>query len=205
VKPENVLFFESAAAFRSWLEANHELADFQWLGFFKKAAGRGGLSYHEAVLEALCYGWIDGQTNSLDELSTAIRFSPRRRGSNWSQVNIKRAHELIATGRMRPAGQRAFEARREPAPDELTYETRPADLPAPYGEMFRRNDQAWRFFSAQRPSYRKSMTWWVISAKRDETRLRRLEALISESEAGKLIDELNMPKLAAPTRAGRGG
>jgi uncharacterized protein YdeI (YjbR/CyaY-like superfamily) len=123
------------------------------------------------------------------------RFSPRRPGSNWSQLNIRRVQELIASGRMHPAGRRVFEARREPAPGEYTYETRPADLPEPYASLLRRDDAAWRFWSAQRPGYRKSLTWWVVSAKREETRQRRLEALIAESAAGRVIDELNLPKL----------
>jgi uncharacterized protein YdeI (YjbR/CyaY-like superfamily) len=201
VKPENVRFFESAGEFRAWLEANHESAAFQWVGFHKKAAGRAGMTYEEAVLEALCFGWIDGQTNSLGETSVTTRFSPRRPGSNWSQVNIKRAHELIAAGRMRPAGLRAFEARREPAPGELTYETRPADLPEPYAAAFKRNLTAWQFWQAQRASYRKSMSWWVLSAKREDTRLRRLQALVSASAAGRHIDALNLPSVA---RAGGG-
>jgi uncharacterized protein YdeI (YjbR/CyaY-like superfamily) len=196
VKPENVRFFDSAAEFRSWLAANHASAPFQWVGFHKKASKRGGLSYDEGVLEALCFGWIDGQTNAIDEDSLTVRFSPRRAGSNWSQVNIKRAQELIAQGRMHPAGLRAFEARREPAPGEYTYETRPADLPEPYAAVLRRNEAAWQFWQAQRASYRRAMAWWVVQAKREDTRLRRLGALIAESAAGHVISELNLPKLS---------
>ena len=202
MKPENVRFFESAPDFRTWLEANHETTPYLWVGFHKKASGRRGLTYDDAVLQALCFGWIDGQTNSIDALSVTTRFSPRRAGSNWSQVNIKRVEELIAAGQMHPAGRRAFETRREPAPGEYTYETRPPDLPEPYAEVMRRDDAAWRFWSAQRPSYRKSLTWWVLSAKREETRRRRLEALIAESAAGHVIDELHLPKLRKePARA----
>lgn len=195
MKPDDVRFFESAADFRSWLEANHAIATHQWVGFHKRASGRTGLSYDDAVLEALCFGWIDGQTSSVDQMGVTTRFSPRRSGSNWSQLNIRRAEDLIASGRMHPAGRRAFEARREPAPGEYTYETRPPDLPEPYAGRFRRNETAWRFWSAQRPSYRKSMTWWILSAKREETRLRRLDALIGESAAGRVIDELHLPRL----------
>ena len=195
MKPENTRFFASAADFRSWLEQNHGSAPQQWVGFHKKASGRSGLSYDDAVIEALCFGWIDGQTNSVDALSVTTRFSPRRAGSNWSQLNIRRAEELIASGRMHPAGRRAFDARREPAPGEYTYETRPPDLPEPYASVFRGDHVAWRFWSRQRPGYRRSMTWWVLSAKREETRLRRLDALIAESAAARTIDELHLPKL----------
>jgi uncharacterized protein YdeI (YjbR/CyaY-like superfamily) len=203
VKPENVRFFESAAEFRTWLEANHDSAACQWVGFHKKASGLRGMSYEEAVIEALCFGWIDGQTHSLDQLNVTTRFSPRRAGSNWSQLNIGRAQELIGSGRMHPAGRRVFEARREPAPGEYTYETRPPDLPEPYAGVFQADAAAWAFWSAQRPSYRKSMTWWVLSAKREETRQRRLAALIVESAAGRVIDELNLPKLRPAAEEGR--
>jgi len=114
----------------------------------------------------------------------------------------QRARQLIESGRMHPFGRRVFEARREPAPGTVTYETRPADLPDPYAATFRLNEPAWTFWQAQRPSYRKSMTWWVLSAKRDETRMRRLEALIDESAAGRAIDELHLPKLREQAGSG---
>ena len=202
MKPENVIFFASGAEFRHWLEQNHASAPFQWVGFHKKASSRTGLTYDEAVTEALCFGWIDGQTNRVDDLSITTRFSPRRAGSNWSQVNTERARELIESGRMHPFGRRVFEARREAAPGEVTYETRPADLPAPYAATFRLNEPAWTFWQAQRPSYRRSMIWWVLSAKREETRERRLEALIDGSAAGRAIDELHLPKLRTETGGG---
>jgi uncharacterized protein YdeI (YjbR/CyaY-like superfamily) len=202
VKPENVRFFDSTADFRAWLETNHGSTAFQWIGFYKKGAARPGLTYDDAVGEALCFGWIDGQTARVDDLSTTTRFSPRRAGSNWSRANVGRANELIASGRMHPAGRRAFDARREPTPGELTYETRPADLPGPYAATFRCDAVAWAFWNAQRASYRKSMTWWVLSAKREDTRQRRLEALVAESAAGRVIDQLHLPKLAKSARDG---
>jgi uncharacterized protein YdeI (YjbR/CyaY-like superfamily) len=197
VKPENIRFFDSAGDFRAWLEQSHESVPFQWIGFYKKASRRGGLTYDDAVLEALCFGWIDGQTNTIDDESVTVRFTPRRPGSSWSQVNIRRAHGLIATDRMHPAGRRAFDARREAAPGELTWETRPAELPEPYASTFRRNEAAWQFWQSQRASYRKAMTWWVVQAKLEETRLRRLDALIAESEAGLAPDDMHLPKLGA--------
>ena len=201
MKPDNVRFFDSAPDFRAWLEQNHASVPFQWIGFYKKGAQRSGMTYDEAVIEGLCFGWIDGQTNRLDDLSTATRFSPRRPGSNWSQVNTQRVHELTAAGRMHAAGLRAFEARREPGPGELTWENRPADLPEQYATIFRRDEAAWEFWRAQRPSYRKSMAWWVVSAKREDTRLRRLDALVAESRNGHLIDDLHLPKLAPVGRS----
>ena len=195
MKPENVRFFDSAADFRAWLEANHDSAPFQWVGFYKKGAGRTALTYDDAVLEALCFGWIDGQTNRVDDLSVTTRFSPRRPGSNWSELNIARVKELRGAGRMHPAGLRAFEARREPTPGAYRYETRPADLPLELAEVFRAQPAAWDFWRQQTPSYRKSMTWWVVNAKREETRLRRLAALIAESAAGHKISDIDLPKL----------
>ena len=195
MKPENIRFFDSAADFRKWLDKNHDKAPFQWIGFWKKGAGRTGMSYDEAVIESLCFGWIDGQTNRVDDLAVTTRFSPRRAGSNWSQLNIARVEELKVAGRMHPAGMRAFEARKEPEPGVYTYETRPADLPDDLAAVFRRHKVGWEFWRAQTPSYRKSMTWWVVNAKQAHTRLRRLHALIAESEKGVKISDINLPKL----------
>ncbi len=207
MKPENVRFFDSADEFRTWLADNHAAAPFQWVGFYKKAAGRRGLGYDEAVLEALCFGWIDGQTNRVDDLRITIRFSPRRPGSNWSEFNIQRVKELQGAGRMHPAGLRAFEARREPEPGAYTYGTRPADLPSELEDVFRATASAWEFWREQTPSYRKSMTWWVVSAKREETRQRRLAALVDESAAQRKISDINLPKLgqSASTRGASSG
>ena len=200
MKPENVRFFDSTAEFRAWLADNHAAAPFQWVGFYKKAAGPRGLSYDEAVLEALCFGWIDGQTNRVDDLRITIRFSPRRPDSNWSELNIRRVKELRRAGRLHSPGLRAFEARREAEPGAYTYETRPADLPSELEEVFRAEPAAWEFWRQQTPSYRKSMTWWVVSAKRDDTRERRLAVLIDEHAAGRRIDLLNLPKVSVGSR-----
>jgi uncharacterized protein YdeI (YjbR/CyaY-like superfamily) len=198
VKPENIRFFETSADFRNWLAVNHDKAPFQWIGFYKKVSGKTAMTYDEAVEESLCWGWIDGQTNRVDDEAVTTRFSPRRSGrSNWSAVNIAKVEALAEAGRMQPAGIAAFDARREPEPGAYTYETRPPDLPDEYASIVRRNEKAWRFYSSQTASYRRSMTWWVVSAKREDTRIRRLEALVAESEAERKIDELNMPKLGA--------
>ena len=190
------IYFDSADDFRRWLAEQHGSVDEVWVGYWKKGADGRGITYAESVDEALCHGWIDGLTRTVDERRYATRFTPRRPRSNWSQANIKRVAELIVEGRMRLAGLAAFEARREPAPGEYTYETRPKDLPDECAVIFRRNEAAWRFYSAQIPSYRRSTTWWVVSARREETRLRRLDALIAESAAGRIVDDLNLPRLA---------
>jgi uncharacterized protein YdeI (YjbR/CyaY-like superfamily) len=191
--PAEVTFFDSAADFRRWLEANHETATELWVGHWKKGSGRGGLAYAEGVDEALCFGWIDGKTRRLDEAAYAIRYTPRRRGSNWSVVNIGRIGELTAAGRMHPAGLRAFEARGEVRTGVYSYENRPAHLPEELAEVFRRHPEAWSFFAGQPPSYRRAATWWVVSAKRPETQQRRLAALIERSAAGRRIDALSPP------------
>jgi uncharacterized protein YdeI (YjbR/CyaY-like superfamily) len=195
VKPENIRFFKSAAEFRKWLEANHDKATAQWIGFWKKGAGKSGMSYDEAVIEALCFGWIDGQTNRVDDLAVTTRFSPRNARSNWSQLNIARVEELKVAGRMQPAGIAAYEKRREPEPGVYTYETRPAELPDDLSAIFRQNKAAWEFWRAQTPGYRKSMTWWVVQAKQEKTRLGRLDALIAKSAKGIKIDDLHLPKV----------
>jgi uncharacterized protein YdeI (YjbR/CyaY-like superfamily) len=201
VKPENIRFFDSAGDFRKWLERNHDKAPSQWIGFWKKGSGKTGMSYDEAVLEALCLGWIDGQTNRVDDDAVTTRFSPRRAGSNWSKLNISRVNELRKQGRMHPAGLAAFEARKEPEPGAYTYETRPADLPDDLSAVFRRNKAAWNFWRAQTPGYRKSMTWWIVQGKQEHTRLRRLDALIAESAKGVKIVDTNLPKLGPSKRS----
>lgn len=196
MKPENIRFFKSAAEFRKWLEANHDKGAAQWIGFWKKAAWpRAGVTYDEAVIEALCFGWIDGQTNRIDDLSVTTRFSPRRKGSNWSQINTARVEELKAAGRMHPAGLAAFELRQPAKTGVYSYENRPAELPAELEAVFRKNKAAWQFWRAQTPGYRKSMTWWVVQAKQEKTRLGRLDALIAASAKGIKIDNLHLPKV----------
>jgi uncharacterized protein YdeI (YjbR/CyaY-like superfamily) len=200
VKPENVRFFDSASEFRAWLADNHASAPSQWVGFYKKAAGLRGLTYDEAVIEALCFGWIDGQTNRVDDLAITTRFSPRRRTSNWSESNLRRMADLIAAGRVHPAGLLAFETRLALVAPEYSYESRPLELPEELASIFRANDAAWAFWNRQPPGYRRQMTWWVVSAKREETRLRRLAALIDEHAAGRRIDPLNLPKVSVGSR-----
>ena len=178
-------FFRAPADLRKWFRKNHATATELWIGFYKVGRGKPSVTWPESVDEALCCGWIDGIRKTIDEDSYKIRFTPRRPRSVWSAVNIKRVKVLSDEKRMLPAGRKAFEARRENRSGIYSYEQRPQDLPQPYlGEM-KRNKAAWAFFAAQPPSYRKVMTWFILSAKREETRLQRLEKLIRVSATGK--------------------
>lgn len=190
-------FFKTRRAFRQWLETHHASAKELWVGFHRKASGKGGITYKEALDEALCFGWIDGVRRRLDASSFVQRFSPRRAKSYWSAVNTKRAHELQAAGMMHAAGQAAFN-RRDGAAAQYSFERQAAALDAPAEKRFRANRKAWRFFEQQAPWYRRVAIHWVTSAKRQETRHRRLETLIADSAAGRRIG------LVAPKRSDSG-
>jgi uncharacterized protein YdeI (YjbR/CyaY-like superfamily) len=184
-------FFRNAAEWRKWLAKNHAKADELWVGFHKKATGKPSMTWAESVDEALCFGWIDGIRKRVGDESYKIRFTPRRPGSNWSLVNTRRVAELTELGRMRPAGQKAFAARKEKRSGVYAYEQRKsAALEPKQDRRFRANKAAWEFFRSQPPSYRQLAIWWVISAKRDETRERRLATLIEDSAAGRRIGPL---------------
>jgi uncharacterized protein YdeI (YjbR/CyaY-like superfamily) len=187
-------FFATAAEFRRWLERNHAEAKELWVGFYKKGTGKPSITWPEAVAEALCFGWIDGVRRSIDEHSYRIRFTPRKPNSIWSAVNIRTAQELIAAGRMRPAGLAAFQNRREDLQGRYSFEQGAVAFEPWMETEFRKRKEAWAFFEAQPPSYRKAATWWVISAKRDETRRKRLQTLIEDSAAGRRIKPLTRPE-----------
>ncbi|HEY0594097.1 MAG TPA: YdeI/OmpD-associated family protein [Thermoanaerobaculia bacterium] len=181
-------FFRTPADFARWLERNHAMKSELWVGFHKKGSGKPSLTWPESVDEALCWGWIDGVRKSLDESSYVIRFTPRKPTSTWSEVNTRRAKELIAEGRMKPAGLRAFEARRPETSGGYSFEQRKnPQLDPELEKRFRANRAAWTFFQAQPPGYRRVTTWWVISAKREATRASRLEKLIAASAAGRRL------------------
>ena len=189
LKPE---FFATPDKFRAWLERNHDGAEEVLVGFYKKATGKPSMTWSEAVDEALCFGWIDGKTHSLDDESYAIRFTPRRPRSNWSAVNIAKAKALIAEGRMTPAGLRAFEARADERSAVYAYEQRRnAELTREQEREFKRNARAWAWFQDQAPSYRRTAVFRVTSAKKDETQARRLAQLIDDSAAGRRIPPLS--------------
>jgi uncharacterized protein YdeI (YjbR/CyaY-like superfamily) len=179
--------FTSAADFRAWLEAHGTSARELWVGFYKKASGKGGLTYKEAVDEALCCGWIDGIKKRVDDASYMHRFTPRTASSIWSAVNLKRMSELLDGGRVADAGREAYERRDPKRTQQYSFEHRPAAFDAALERRFTANKRAWTFFRAQPPGYRKVLTFWVMSAKKAETRLRRLDALIKDSAEGKRI------------------
>jgi uncharacterized protein YdeI (YjbR/CyaY-like superfamily) len=181
-------FFATRAAFRRWLARHHASASELWVGFYKKGSGRPSITWPESVDEALCFGWIDGVRRSIDQDSYVIRFTPRTRQSRWSLVNTRRAEELARLGRMRPAGQRAFDARDAGKSGAYSFERRETpSLTADETMRFRANRDAWTYFSAQPPGYRRVATWWVVSARRDDTRVRRLATLIDDSAAGRRL------------------
>jgi len=180
-------FFRTPADFRSWLEKNHATATELWVGFYTKDSGKPSIIWPESVDQALCFGWIDGIRKRADEISYQIRFTPRRRGSIWSTINIKRAKELVRQKQMRPAGLKAFAARIENKSGIYSYEQRSTELNQPYAKLLKKNKAASNFFEKQPPSYRKMIGWWIISAKKEETRMARLAKLISESEKGKRL------------------
>jgi uncharacterized protein YdeI (YjbR/CyaY-like superfamily) len=181
VKPR---FFRDAARFRAWLKEHHASAGVLWVGYYRKDSGRPSITWPESVDEALCYGWIDGIRRRYDDVSYTIRFTPRRPGSPWSDVNIRRARLLITKGLMRSAGLRAFRARRHDRSAVPSAEQRGAEIAGPYGRLLRANRSAWKFFRRQAPFYRRATARWILSAKKEETRLRRLEKLIASSARG---------------------
>jgi uncharacterized protein YdeI (YjbR/CyaY-like superfamily) len=180
-------FFRTPSGFRKWLEKNHADVRELWVGFNKKASGKPSITWPEAVDEALCFGWIDGIRNGVDEISYQIRFTPRRGGSIWSAINIKRARELQKQKRMLSAGLKAFAARIENKSGVYSYEQRRAELEQPYSSRLKRNKSAWDFFQAQPPSYRKMMSWYIMSAKTEETRSKRFEKLMKASVKGRRL------------------
>jgi uncharacterized protein YdeI (YjbR/CyaY-like superfamily) len=185
------LFFASAAGFRRWLMQHHASERELWVGFYKKGSRRASITWPESVDEALCFGWIDGVRKTLDEQSYMIRFTPRKKGSIWSDVNTRRAQALVRSGRMQPPGLRAFKARDPEKAGRYSFEQRPAPQLGEAAEArFRANAEAWRFFQSQPPGYRKIATWWVVSAKQESTRERRLQILIDDSAAGRRIGPL---------------
>lgn len=185
VKPK---FFASPAAFRAWLAQNHLEADELLVGFHKKDSGKASITWPESVDQALCYGWIDGVRRRLDDTSYSIRFTPRRPRSIWSTVNIKRVAELTELGLMAAAGLAAFERRSDDKSSIYAYEQRhSAALPPEYEKKFRANRKAWTFFSAQAPSYQRVMTYHIVTAKKVETKLKRLESLIEASAAQRRV------------------
>mgnify|MGYP002622835965 CR=1 FL=1 len=180
-------FFSSPGAFRAWLKKNHKKAPEVIVGYYKKHTGKPSLTWPESVAEALCYGWIDGIRRSLDGERYTIRFTPRRPKSIWSAVNIRMVAELEAAGRMTAAGRAVFNARPNPESKGYTAEKKDLALDATSVRTFKKKKAAWEFFEDQPPGYRKKVVWWIMSAKKVETRERRLKMLIDASAAKKRL------------------
>jgi uncharacterized protein YdeI (YjbR/CyaY-like superfamily) len=187
-------FFATPDEFRAWLEAHHETESELLVGFHKKGSGRPSITWPQSVDQALCFGWIDGVRRSIDADSYSIRFTPRQARSTWSAVNVKRVGELTAEGLMQPAGLAAFERRTDDRTGIYSHERRKeAKLEPEQERAFKADEQAWAWFQAQPPWYRRTATHWVVSAKREATRQRRLEQLIADSAAGRTVAPLTRP------------
>jgi uncharacterized protein YdeI (YjbR/CyaY-like superfamily) len=187
------IYFESPAAFRKWLEKNHDKADELLVGFHKRDSGKPSMTWPESVDEALCFGWIDGVRKSVDDERYTIRFTPRKQKSIWSAVNLRKMEALLKAGRVAPAGMAAYERRpKDKAP--YSFEQRPESFGPEYEKQFRANRKAWAFFESQPPGYRRIAMWFVLSAKKDETRQRRLQHVIEISAKGERLEPMTPAK-----------
>ena len=189
------VFFSSPKEFGRWLAKHRDRETELWVGFHKVHTEKPSLTWAQSVDEALCHGWIDGIRKSLGDDAYMIRFTPRKATSRWSAVNLKRVPELIAEGRMTPAGLAAYERRSAARSGLYSYENRPAELPPEHERTFRKNRKAWTFFEAQPPGYRRTCIWYVVSAKRPETQAKRLAQLVDVSARGE-----RLPMLTSPAR-----
>jgi uncharacterized protein YdeI (YjbR/CyaY-like superfamily) len=189
--PPKPTFFPTPSDFRAWLEAHHDKLREQLVGFHKKSSGKPSITWPESVEVALCFGWIDGVRKSLDETSYTIRFTPRKPTSTWSSININLVRKLTKQGLMHPAGLKAFAARSGKKSGVCSYEQRKnARFTREQEKQFRENKSAWEFFRSQAPSYQTLTTWWVINAKKEETKLKRLSELIGHSQNRRTIPQL---------------
>lgn len=178
-------FFETASAFRKWLDKNHQNETELLVGFYKVGSGKPSMSWPESVDQALCYGWIDGVRKSMGDDSYTIRFTPRKAGSIWSTININKVDELVKKGLMRPAGLEIFAKRSEKRSGIYSHESELKQLDPVYEEKFKANKKAWDYFQAQAPSYKKTIIHLIMTARQEKTRLSRLEKYMKDSEAGK--------------------
>jgi uncharacterized protein YdeI (YjbR/CyaY-like superfamily) len=184
-------FFAKQADFRKWLQKNHKTATELLVGFYKTGSKKPSITWPQSVDEALCFGWIDGIRRSIDEESYSIRFTPRKPGSIWSSINIKKVEELSAKGLMQPAGLEAFAKRKENKSRIYSYENEAIGLSEEFEKQFKANKKAWAFFTSMAPSYQKTAIHGVMTAKQEATRLRRMSELITASAEGKKIKRLD--------------
>lgn len=185
--PDDVLFVASTDELRDWFDANHKTADELWLGYYRKATGRPTVTWSDAVDEALCVGWIDSVRYSIDHERSAQRFTPRRKGSVWSAINVRKVAELTAQGRMRPAGLVAFEARDPERTAIYSYEREDAALTDEEIGRLRADRAAWADWERRSRSYKRTVTYWIASAKKPGTRARRFDALIEAAANGEPV------------------
>ena len=187
-------FFPTPAALRRWLERHHDSERELWVGLYKKSTGKPSITWPEAVDQLLCFGWIDGVRKSLNEESYVNRATPRRPGSTWSAVNVKRAKELVKLGLMHEAGLAAFRRMDVTKTNRYSFERENVKLDRTLDKKFRANRKAWEFFQSQPPGYRKTILWWVMSGQRDATREKRLGILIENSGMGRRVDMMRPGK-----------
>ena len=184
------MFFAKPLDFRAWLRKHHKSESELLVGFYRKSSGKPSLTWPQSVDEALCYGWIDGVRRSIDQESYTIRFTPRKKDSHWSAINIRRVKELSKLGLMRDAGREASSRRTKERSQKASYEQRHVTLDRSFEKRLKVNQDAWTFFHSRPPYYKRQCTWWIISAKKEETRERRFTILVSSSERGELIPPL---------------
>jgi uncharacterized protein YdeI (YjbR/CyaY-like superfamily) len=188
----NIKFFKNQSELRLWFEKNHDKKTEQWIGFYKTNSGKANITWPQSVDEALCFGWIDGIRKSIDEKSYKIRFTPRKSRSIWSKVNINRVAELTKLGLMQPSGLHIFNKRDAEISNRYSFERESVILKEEYEKKFRKNKTAWNYFESLPVSYKKPAIWWVMSAKKEETQIKRLDILINDSEKGQKIPPLNI-------------
>lgn len=188
------VFFPTPAHLRKWLEKNHKKKDELWIGMYKTHSGKKSVTWPEVVDQALCFGWIDGIRKSIDEISYMNRITPRRATSIWSTKNINRFKELQELGLITPAGQAAFDAKKDSHTNRYSFEQASVTLLPEYAKKLKANKKAWRYFQTLPPSKQRPSIWWVMSAKQKATQLRRLENLIASSAKGEKIAPLNVNK-----------
>lgn len=191
---DQLVFFPTQKHLRKWFEKNHKKEKELFVGYYKVSTGKPSITWSQSVDEALCFGWIDGIRRSIDDESYCIRFTPRNPKSNWSAINIKKVEELTMLGLMNPDGLHAFSLRKENKSKVYSYENPVIAFDSSFEKKFKVNKQAWKYFQSTAPSYQKTTTRWIMSAKQEATRFKRLEELIRDCTLGKKIKAMNYGK-----------
>ncbi len=195
LKANNITFFENQAYLRKWFEANYKESKEIWIGYYRKGTGKPSITWKESVDEALCFGWIDGIRKKVDDESFTIRFTPRNPKSVWSKINSERIMELKKLKMVTAIGWDLFQKRDKIKSEQYSFEQRNTiKIPSGYLKTFKKNKKAWDFFSSQPPWYKKTAFWWIVSAKQETTRSRRLNQLIDDSENLRTIPPLTRKK-----------